>query len=115
MKSIDIPKRVQGILDSEIGVDELCERLPSLNHISQMSNMYHALSDPIRLKILYLLAIQPLCVCIIKECIKITDSKLSYHLTVLKKGSLIEGEQQGTWIIYRITDLGEQMLIPMPE
>nr|WP_319537438.1 metalloregulator ArsR/SmtB family transcription factor [uncultured Methanospirillum sp.] len=115
MKSIDIPERVQGILDSVIGVDELCERLPSQAHISQMSSIHHALSDPIRLKILYLLAIQPLCVCVIKECVKIADSKLSYHLTVLKKGNLIEGDQQGTWIIYRITDLGEQMLTPEHE
>jgi ArsR family transcriptional regulator len=72
-----------------------------------MSATHHALSDPVRMTILHLLAVQPLCVCIIKSCIGIADSKLSYHLTVMKKAGLIDGEQQGNWIIYRLTDKGQ--------
>lgn len=115
MKSTEIHEKVQSILDSAGEVDELCERLPSLTQIEKMSTIHHALSEPTRLKILYLLAIQPLCVCVIKECMKIADSKLSYHLTVLKKVNLIEGDQKGTWIIYRITNIGQQMLITVDE
>jgi ArsR family transcriptional regulator len=71
-----------------------------------MSTTFHALSDPVRITILHLLAVQPLCVCVIKECIGIADSKLSYHLTIMKKADLIEGKQEGNWIIYHLTDLG---------
>jgi len=60
------------------------------------------------MKILYLLTSQPLCVCVIREIIGISDSRLSYHLSALKKAGLIEGEQQGSWIIYRISERGKK-------
>jgi ArsR family transcriptional regulator len=59
--------------------------------------------NPLCLKILAMLAVQPLCVCVIKAVLGIADSKLSYHLSVLKKTGLITGEAQGNWIIYRLT------------
>jgi ArsR family transcriptional regulator len=59
---------------------------------------------------MYAVLSQPLCVCVIKEVVNIADSKLSYHLNILKEQDLIFGEQQGNWIIYRITDKGRQAL-----
>ena len=59
------------------------------------SRKYHALSDPLRLTILYLLKDQPLCVCVINQFMHISGPKLSYHLTVLKESGLIEGEYPG--------------------
>jgi ArsR family transcriptional regulator len=89
-------------------VKGLCRRLPKPKTITEISATHNALSDPVRLTIVYLLAIQPLCVCIIRECIGIADSKLSYHLTGLKKANLIEGDQHGNWIIYRLTEKGQK-------
>jgi DNA-binding transcriptional ArsR family regulator len=102
------PDKIQYDLDAVGGVKGLCKRLPTQKRIAKMSATYHALSDPVRMTILHLLAVQPLCVCVIKECIGIADSKLSYHLTIMKKADLIEGEQQGNWIIYHLTDLGKK-------
>lgn len=102
----EIPAAIQCDLDAIGGLKGLCGRLPKPATIARMSATHHALSDPVRMKILHLLAVQPLCVCIIKSCIGIADSKLSYHLTVMKKAGLIDGEQQGNWIIYRLTDKG---------
>jgi ArsR family transcriptional regulator len=103
----EIPDAIQCDLDAIGGVKGLCGRLPKPARIAKMSATHHALSDPVRMTILHLLAVQPLCVCIIKACIGIADSKLSYHLTVMKKAGLIDGEQQGNWIIYRLTDKGQ--------
>ena len=72
--------------------------------------LHQALADPIRLTVMYSLLSQPLCVCVIKEVVKIADSKLSYHLSILKEQDFIIGEQQGNWIIYSITDRGRQAL-----
>jgi len=90
------------------GVKGLRGRLPKLKKITETSAIHNALSDPVRLTLLYLLAIQPLCVCVIRDCIGIADSKLSYHLTGLKKVDLIEGEQLGNWIVYRLTNKGKK-------
>jgi ArsR family transcriptional regulator len=38
------------------------------------------------------------------------DSKLSYHLNILKKAGIIEGKQQGQWIIYNVTDEARMFL-----
>jgi ArsR family transcriptional regulator len=40
---------------------------------------------------------------VIKAVVRMADSKLSYHLNILKKAGMIKGEQQGQWIIYHIT------------
>lgn len=102
----DFPEAIRSDLDAVGGITGLCKRLPPKKRLAAMSATYHALSDPVRMTILHLLAVRPLCVCVIKECIGIADSKLSYHLTVMKKAGLIDGEQQGNWIIYRLTDMG---------
>jgi ArsR family transcriptional regulator len=41
---------------------------------------------------------------------RLSGSKLSYHLNILKENSLIKGEYNGNWIIYTITDRGRRLL-----
>jgi ArsR family transcriptional regulator len=98
-----IPDEVADSLCSCGGLEGLVEKLPPDDLFEQMQGRYQACADPVRLKILALLTIQPLCVCVIKTIVKMADSKLSYHLTILKKAGLIEGMQQGNYIIYQIT------------
>jgi ArsR family transcriptional regulator len=104
----EIPAIIQCDLEEVGGLKGLNERLPSKKNIEKISATHHALSDPVRITILYLLEIQPLCVCVIKECIGIAGSKLSYHLNIMKESGLIDSEQQGNWIIYRLTEKGEK-------
>jgi DNA-binding transcriptional ArsR family regulator len=101
-----IPSQVQEEIDKSGGIAGLAGRLPKEKELESIALLHNALSDTIRLKILLLLGLQPLCVCVIKEIIGISDSKLSYHLTILKRAGLIKGEQQGSWIIYSITGKG---------
>ena len=107
-KGAEIPEQIQKELDAKGGFVTLASRIPPESTLVEQSRIYHALSDPIRLTILYLLRDQPLCVCVIKACIGIAGSKLSYHLNIMKEAGLIGCEQQGNWIIYRLTDLGKQ-------
>jgi len=103
-----MPGIIQCDLDEVGGVKGLKKHLPPKKSIGKISAIYHALSDPVRLTILYLLNVQPLCVCVIKDCIGIAGSKLSYHLSIMKEGGLIDSEQQGNWIIYQITEKGKK-------
>ena len=92
-------------------MEGLLERIPDPSVIHASSRLHQALADPIRLTVMYSILSQPLCVCVIKDVVKIADSKLSYHLSILKEQDFISGEQQGNWIIYRITDRGRQALM----
>lgn len=92
------------------GLDGLASRIPSQKALSERSIIYQALSDPLRLTILYIIKDQPLCVCVINRFMRLSGSKLSYHLNILKGSGLIEGEYNGNWIIYSITDRGRRLL-----
>jgi ArsR family transcriptional regulator len=107
-KETCIPEPIQSDLDRIGGIDALAGRLPENAALESESRIHHALSDPLRLKILYLIRDQPLCVCVIKEFFKIADSKLSYHLTILKDAGLVRGDYHGNWIIYSITVEGRK-------
>ncbi|MEA5036822.1 hypothetical protein SDC9_35342 [bioreactor metagenome] len=102
----EIPEAIRDDLVRIGGISGLKNRLPSPERIGGISATHHALSDPVRIMILHLLSVQPLCVCVIRECIGISGSKLSYHLNIMKENGLIVSEQQGNWIIYRITEKG---------
>jgi len=105
-KEQEIPEPIREELDRMGGFDALAGRIPATDELEKKSRIYHALSDPLRLTILHLVKGQPLCVCVINQFMRIADSKLSYHLTILRESGLVEGEYHGNWIIYRITDEG---------
>ncbi|HOT02734.1 MAG TPA: metalloregulator ArsR/SmtB family transcription factor [Methanolinea sp.] len=102
--SLSIPPEIASSLCSCGGVEGLIDMLPPDDLIRRMEEWYKACADPVRLKVLFLLMVQPLCVCVIKNIVNIADSKLSYHLTILKKAGMIEGTQQGNYIVYHILE-----------
>jgi ArsR family transcriptional regulator len=108
--SKDLPDTIQKELEKQGGMEGLLARIPDASALHAGSRLHQALADPIRLTVMYSLLSQPLCVCVIKGVVHIADSKLSYHLNILKEQDFISGEQQGNWIIYSITDRGRKAL-----
>ena len=107
----DIPEDIRLGVQSRGGMKAICSSTPNSDTLTDYSKIHHALSDPIRLKVLHLLAVQTLCVCLIKSCLKIADSKLSYHLNILKGTGLIIQEPQGNWIRYSLSESGRFFII----
>jgi DNA-binding transcriptional ArsR family regulator len=107
---MEIPEPVKKELEEMGGLEALAGRIPPQAELLNKSRIHHALSDPLRLTILYLVRDQPLCVCVINRFMRLAGSKLSYHLNVLKESGLIEGEYRGNWIIYTLTDEGREYL-----
>jgi len=107
---MDLPDQIQKELEEMGGFEALAGRVPSHEELGAQSRVHHALADPLRLTILYLIRDQPLCVCVINRFTRLSGSKLSYHLNILKEGGLIEGEYHGNWIIYSLTDTGREYL-----
>ncbi len=106
----EIPEQIQIELDAIGGLPALSKRIPSKKILDERGRIYQALSDPLRLSILYIIRDQPLCVCVINRFMRLSGSKLSYHLNILRESGLIEGENNGNWIIYSITDRGRRLL-----
>ncbi|NET54528.1 MAG: helix-turn-helix transcriptional regulator, partial [Merismopedia sp. SIO2A8] len=55
-----------------------------------------------RIQVLELLRSQELCVCELCERLKVTQSKLSFHLKNLKQAELVRTRQEGRWIYYSL-------------
>jgi ArsR family transcriptional regulator, arsenate/arsenite/antimonite-responsive transcriptional repressor len=106
----ELPEQIQTELDAMGGLEALASRIPQQEERERMGRIYQALSDPLRLSILYIIKDQPLCVCVINRFMRLSGSKLSYHLNILKENGLIKGEYTGNWNIYSITDRGRRIL-----
>ncbi len=63
---------------------------------------FHALSDPLRVRVLELLRDRELCVCELCECLSVSQSKLSFHLKTLKEAGLLRSRSEGRWIYYSL-------------
>ncbi len=77
-------------------------------------NMFGALADKIRLKILNEISKSPnknLCVCDLEEKLKMQQSKLSYHLKKLVDTNILIAEKHGTWNYYRINEAQIQLVL----
>ena len=63
---------------------------------------FHALSEPLRIRVLELLKQQELCVCDLCDALGVNQSKLSFHLKTLKDAHLVHARQSGRWIYYSL-------------
>ncbi|MEO0458014.1 MAG: metalloregulator ArsR/SmtB family transcription factor [Cyanobacteria bacterium P01_A01_bin.114] len=67
-----------------------------------VAHCFHALADPLRVQVIEALRSHELCACDIADTLKITQSKLSFHLKTLREAQLIKGRQEGRWIYYSL-------------
>ena len=64
--------------------------------------LFHALSDATRIEILRMLRRGELCVCELQDELDAAQSRLSFHLRVLKEAGLVSDRRDGRWSYYRI-------------
>lgn len=65
-------------------------------------NLFKALSDETRLRIMVLLSKRELCVCQLEWALATIQAKVSRHLTVLKNAGLVKDRREGLWIFYSL-------------
>lgn len=64
--------------------------------------LFHALSDSTRLSILEMLRDGERCVCELQAELDAAQSRLSFHLKVLRDAGLVSDRKDGRWSYYRI-------------
>lgn len=69
-----------------------------------MEELFKALSEANRLRILSFLMHGEMCVCELEACLQLTQSNLSRHLTALKSCGILESEKKAQWVYYRISE-----------
>lgn len=65
-------------------------------------DLFHALSDETRLAIVQRLRSGEQCVCDLTDLLDASQSRLSFHLKVLKDAGLVHDRRQGRWVHYHL-------------
>ena len=63
---------------------------------------FQALSDPTRVDIVRLLSHGERCVCELQDALDAAQSRLSFHLRVLKDVGLVSDRREGRWVYYTL-------------
>ncbi|MFQ5867959.1 MAG: ArsR/SmtB family transcription factor [bacterium] len=72
--------------------------------MKQYVDLFKALSDETRLRIMVLLSEKELCVCQIEAALGLLQAKVSRHLTVLRYAGLVRDRRDGLWIYYSLVE-----------
>lgn len=68
----------------------------------RLADLFHALSDPTRLRILAALRNGEQCVCNLTGLLVAQQSRLSFHMKTLKDAGLVKDRREGRWIHYSL-------------
>jgi ArsR family transcriptional regulator len=75
----------------------------------ELARAFAALADPVRLRLISLLASSPtgeVCVCELTAPTGRSQPTVSHHLRVLAEAGLIRGEKRGRWVWYSVREEG---------
>lgn len=75
---------------------------PAARDHDRAVSLFHALSDATRLEILEMLRGGERCVCELQDELEAAQSRLSFHLRVLKDAGLVTDRKEGRWSYYTI-------------
>ena len=70
--------------------------------MKEILKFFKTLSDPTRLRIILLLLGKDLCVCELTFILKMSQSRVSHQLRILRVAALVEDKRDGKWMIYGI-------------
>lgn len=75
------------------------------NDAADMAPVLAALADPVRLRIVSMLAAAPggsACGCDLEEPLGLSQPTVSHHLKILREAGLVEGRREGRWVYYSV-------------
>jgi ArsR family transcriptional regulator len=72
------------------------------NDTLRAAQIFHALSDETRLRIIDMLGAGERCVCELQDTLDAAQSRLSFHLKVLKDAGMVTDRRDGRWSYYEL-------------
>ena len=85
-------------------VEEVTDVMPDEELLYDLADLFKVFGDTTRIKILYALMVEDLCVADIAETIGATQSAVSHQLRTLKQSRLVRAKRDGKNVIYSLSD-----------
>src|SRR5215468_12252719 len=90
------------LLDASADLDTLGPMALVTTDLTKAQRWFHALSDETRLRLIALLGDGEQCVCDLTDALQAAQSRLSFHLKVLKDAGLVTDRKDGRWVYYSL-------------
>lgn len=103
MKKEDVPCCETQVIHSEV-LDQVRSKLPPDEVLYDLAELFKMFGDSTRIKILYALLEDELCVCDIARLLDVSQSAVSHQLRVLKSGKLVKYRREGKVMFYSLAD-----------
>lgn len=85
-------------------VRQVSDRMPPEDRLYDLAELFKAFGDTTRMRILFALFEEDICVCDLAELLHMTQSAVSHQLRLLKLARLVNGRREGKQIIYYLAD-----------
>jgi len=80
------------------------DSMPDRKKLYDLANLYKMFADGTRLKILWALSCEAMCVCDLAALLGMTTSAISHQLKSLRLANLVKYEKQGKIVYYSLVD-----------
>ncbi|MDR2734982.1 MAG: metalloregulator ArsR/SmtB family transcription factor [Spirochaetota bacterium] len=78
--------------------------MPDQKEFRDLANLYKMFSDTTRIKILWAISCEPMCVCDLAALLETTKSAVSHQLKSLRLAKLVKYERKGKAVYYSLED-----------
>ena len=85
-------------------VDRVRTSMPESKYFTQLANLYKMFADNTRIRILWALSSENMCVCDLAVLLGMTKSAISHQLKSLRLASLVKYDKQGKVVYYYLAD-----------
>ncbi|MDD4238025.1 MAG: metalloregulator ArsR/SmtB family transcription factor [Desulfotomaculaceae bacterium] len=101
-----MPKTSHDVCDIfSFNEEKVAHLTQEIKGIGQLAPLFKALADPTRLKIVYALSLDELCVCDVATIIGSTVATASHHLRLLSSSGVARSRREGKMVFYSLADL----------
>ena len=80
------------------------EKMPDEDELYDLAEIFKVFGDSTRIKILFVLFEQEMCVCDIAQLLNMTQSAISHQLKILKQSRLVKNRREGKAVFYSLAD-----------
>lgn len=92
-------------------IERVLDKMPQSEDFQNIAFIFHQLSDPTRLSILWLLCHCEECVCNLAAAVDMSAPAVSHHLRNLKKSGIISSRREGKEVYYSLADTPQARLL----